>query len=100
MCISIILISVQKKYRLLWNSIISPRQSYDDCKSFSLDFKIIDIHLLFCKLSQTSDKDKFLANHFVLLINKSNYNLSVLKRCIEVSQHSQIKRPKKAVETV
>ena len=47
-----------KKYRLLWNSIISPRQSYDDCKSksFSLDFKIIDIHLLFCKLSQTSDK--------------------------------------------
>ena len=22
-----------KKYRLLWNSIISPRQSYDDCKS-------------------------------------------------------------------
>ena len=55
--------------------------------------------MLFCKLSQTSDKDKFLANHFVLLINKSNYNLSVLKRCIEVSQHSHIKRPKKAVET-
>ena len=24
-----------KKYRLLWNSIISPRQSYDDCKSKS-----------------------------------------------------------------
>ena len=55
--------------------------------------------MLFCKLSQTSDKDKFLANDFVLLVNKSTYNLSVLKRCIEVSQHSCSKRPKKAVET-
>ena len=86
----------QIKYRLLWNNLVMPRQSYS-CKSkFCSNSEIKDIDLLFCKISQNSTSDdKFLANHFVPLINRSKQNLNVLKRCIAVSQQSCSAKRKK-----